>query len=360
MAVEAVPVRPRLRVPLASNAMIIDLRSDTVTKPTPAMLEYMFKATVGDDVFDEDPSVNELQSFAAGMFGMEAAIFCPSGTMTNQIAVKAHTQPGDEVICEDGAHLYYYEGGGMASNSGVTTKTLKGNRGVFTHEQVLDCLRPSNVHFPSTSLVSIENTCNRGGGKIFDFNEILRIRAICDTHGLKLHMDGARLFNAIVSTGLDPKSIGATFDSISICLSKGLGAPVGSLLLGSKDFIKKAFRIRKAFGGGMRQAGYLASAGLYALENNIDRLSEDHSLAKEIEATLDACDYVKSVLPVETNMVVFELMDSFSTSEFLNYLERNGILAFEIGPRRIRFVTHLDLPIKSIETIREALAGYSA
>ena len=340
--------------------MIIDLRSDTVTKPTPAMLEYMFGAKVGDDVFDEDPSVNKLQSFAADMFGMEAAIFCPSGTMTNQIAVKAHTQPGDEVVCEEGAHLYYYEGGGMASNSGVTAKTLKGNRGVFTHEQVLDCLRPSNVHFPSTSLVSIENTCNRGGGKIFDFNEIQQIRAVCDEHGLKLHMDGARIFNAIVAADLEPKSIGATFDSISICLSKGLGAPVGSLLLGNKDFIKKAFRIRKALGGGMRQAGYMASAGLYALENNIDRLSEDHDLAKEIEATLDACDYIKSILPVETNIIVFELIDSVSTTDFLSYLEANGILAFEVGSSRIRFVTHLDIPVKSIKTIQQALVGYSA
>jgi threonine aldolase len=358
VAVEAVPVRPRLRVHLASGIMIIDLRSDTVTKPTPAMLECMFKAAVGDDVFDEDPTVNELQSFAAEMFGMEAAIFCPSGTMTNQIAVKAQTQPGDEIICEEGAHLYYYEGGGIAANSGVTTNTLKGNRGVFTAEQVIEALRPSNVHFPRTSLVCIENTCNRGGGKVFDHNQILGIRESCNRHNLKLHLDGARLFNALIAENRKSNDVGEVFDSISICLSKGLGAPVGSLLLGSKKVIDKAFRIRKVFGGGMRQAGYLAAAGLFALENNTNRLSEDHALAKSLEAVLNNTSYVERVLKVETNIVVFELINQIEPAVFLSYLERNQIHAFEVGKQRIRFVTHLSLPNQALTMVQFALENF--
>ncbi|MGB1318103.1 MAG: threonine aldolase family protein [Flavobacteriales bacterium] len=340
--------------------MIIDLRSDTVTKPTPEMLEFMFKANVGDDVFNEDPSVNQLQSLAAEMFGMEAAIFCPSGTMTNQIAVKAHTQPGDELICETGAHLYYYEGGGIAANSGVTTRTLTGNRGVFTADQLSDVLRPSDVHFPKPSLVSIENTCNRGGGKIFDFNEIQKIKVVCENEGLKLHLDGARLFNALMAENRAPKEIGNTFDSVSICLSKGLGAPVGSLLLGSQKLIEQAYRIRKVFGGGMRQAGYLASAGIFALENNVNRLSESHRLAKDIESVLENCEYVSGVLEVETNIIVFELKKHISTDEFLDYLKENEILAFAVGNQNIRFVTHLSVPTQALDQIKKVLEGYSA
>ena len=338
---------------------MIDLRSDTVTRPTPEMLDFMVRANVGDDVFGEDPTVNELQRFAADMFGVEAALFCPSGTMTNQIAIKAQTQPGDELICEEGAHVHYYEGGGIAFNSAVTTRPLKGERGIFTSVQLKDALRPQNVHFPRTSLVVIENTCNRGGGKVFDFVEIEKIRDACDENGLKLHLDGARLFNAIVSEGKTAKDFGRTFDSISICLSKGLGAPVGSLLLGNQELIGKALRIRKVLGGGMRQAGFMAAAGLYALQNKIHRLSEDHLFASQLETTLNSLDYVSEVRPVETNIVVFELIESINVPHFLEHLKSNEILAFEIGRQRIRFVTHLDLPFGSLEKVVAALKSYS-
>jgi len=339
---------------------MIDLRSDTVTKPTPEMLGFMLRAKVGDDVFGEDPTVNELQSYVAELFGMEAALFCPSGTMTNQIAIKAQTQPGDELVCEQDAHIHYYEGGGIAFNSSVSTKTVKGNRGVFTAEQLRAALRPENVHFPTTSLVSIENTCNRGGGKVFDYSEIEKIRVVCVENGLKLHLDGARLFNAIVSEGKSPKDFGTVFDSISLCLSKGLGAPVGSLLIGNQTLINKAVRIRKVLGGGMRQAGFLAAAGLYALQNNVSRISEDHSLAKEIESVLDSTDYVSQVLPSETNIVVFELNEFISVPHFLNHLKKSEIFAFEVGTQMVRFVTHLDLPSNSIHVITTSLSSYSA
>ena len=338
---------------------MIDLRSDTVTEPTLEMLDFMSKAKVGDDVFNEDPTVNELQSYAADLFGMEAGIFCPSGTMTNQIAIKAQTQPGDEVICEEGAHLHYYEGGGVAFNSGVTTRPLLGNRGVFTYDQISETLRPSNVHFPKTTLVSIENTCNRGGGKVFDFNEILRIKAVCNAKDLKLHLDGARLFNAITREGRSPKDYGNVFDTISICLSKGLGAPVGSLLLGNKQVIAQAFRIRKVMGGGMRQAGYLAAAGLFALQNNLERLAVDHQLASHLETYLKECSYVTGVMNVETNMIVFELQPIIKTADFLKHLKQFEILAFEVGRQRVRFVTHMDLPSDAREIVQSALQNFN-
>ncbi len=339
---------------------MIDLRSDTVTRPTPQMLDVMVQAKVGDDVFGEDPTVNELQSYAAELFGMEAGLFCPSGTMTNQIAIKSQTQPGDELICDEDAHIHYYEGGGIAFISSVSTKTIKGQRGVFTAAQLQEALRPKNVHFPTTSLVSIENTCNRGGGKVFDYSEIEKIRAVCEENRLKLHLDGARLFNAIIAEGKSPTDFGRVFDSISICLSKGLGAPVGSLLLGNRMLINKALRIRKVLGGGMRQSGFLAAAGMYALQNNISRISEDHALAKKIESVLSATHYVSYVLPTETNIVVFELKKSISAPHFLNHLKKSEILAFEVGTQMIRFVTHLDLPPNSIETITKSLNSYSA
>jgi threonine aldolase len=338
---------------------MIDLRSDTVTRPTPEMLEAMLQAKVGDDVFDEDPAINELQEFTADMFGVESALFCPSGTMTNQIAIKAQTHPGDEIICDEGAHIHYYEGGGIAFNSGVTTRAVNGKRGVFTASHILESLRPDNVHFPRTSLISIENTCNRGGGKVFGFDEILKIRNLCSEKGLKLHLDGARLFNAISKEGSSPKQYGDVFDSISICLSKGLGAPVGSLLLGDKELIQNAYRIRKILGGGMRQAGYLATAGLYALKNNVERLASDHLLAAEIGTALAKCSYVSNVLEAETNMVVFELKPNIDTTEFLAHLEKNSILAFEVGKQRVRFVTHLDIPSDALLKLEVALKSYS-
>lgn len=340
--------------------MLIDLRSDTVTKPTPEMLEFMHKAQVGDDVFSEDPTVSELEQFAADLFGKDAGLFCPSGTMSNQIAIKAQTQPGDEVICDAGAHIYYYEGGGIAFNSGCSTRTLAGSRGVYTAEQVQEALRPSDIHFPNTSLVSIENTCNRGGGKIFDFEEIERIRTVCDENNLNLHLDGARLFNALVASDVKPKSIGLHFDSISICLSKGLGAPVGSVLLGSKALTDKARRIRKVMGGGMRQAGVIAAAGLYAMRNNIDRLEDDHKLAKSIETLLNQTDFVASVLPVETNIIVFELVEKIDVPKFLEHLKRCNILAFQVGQHKVRFVTHLGITSTALNQIQIALTSYSS
>jgi threonine aldolase len=338
--------------------MTIDLRSDTVTKPTPEMLEFMASAPVGDDVFAQDPTVNELQSFAAEMFGMEAGLFCPSGTMSNQIAIKTQTRPGDEIICDEGAHIHYYEGGGIAFNSACTTKPIRGIRGVFTAEDVNNALRPSDVHFPRTSLVSLENSCNRGGGKVFDFEEIERIRKVCDDNRLKLHLDGARLFNAMESSGQVPKDFGRVFDSISICLSKGLGAPVGSILLGSSELIEEARRVRKVLGGGMRQAGVVAAAGLFALKNNISRLEFDHALAKRIESELNASPVVKEVWPVETNIVVFELTEFTSPSDFLDRMNTHGILAFQVGPRHVRFVTHLDLPKETDQVLSVALATF--
>src|ERR1700761_2012732 len=259
--------------------MPIDLRSDTVTRPTPAMLDAMMTARVGDDVFGEDPSINQLEKMAAGLFGMDAAVYCPSGTMSNQIAIKCHTQPGDEVICEKSSHVYIYEGGGIAFNSGSQVRALDGDRGRITAEQVSQAINPDDVHRARTSLVSLENTCNRGGGSCYDIEEIKKIRQVCSDHQLKLHLDGARLFNALVATGQTAAEYGEVFDSISICLNKGLGCPIGSILMGPAPYIRQARRVRKVFGGGMRQAGFMAAAGIYALHNNIDRLAADHDHA---------------------------------------------------------------------------------
>jgi len=323
--------------------MIIDLRSDTFTKPSPAMLEAMFTAKVGDDVFSEDPTVNELESIAANMFQMEEALFCPSGTMTNQIAIKCHTQPGQEVICEKLSHVYIYEGGGIAFNSNCQVKTIEGDQGRIKAHDIKAAINPDDIHKASTGLVSLENTANRGGGSCYDFKEILKIKECCLEHKLPLHLDGARLWNAMVAKGENAKQYGEVFDSISICLSKGLGTPVGSLLLGKKDFIKKARRIRKVFGGGMRQAGYLAAAGIYALENNIQRLEQDHRHTQQIVAALSKKDFVESILPVETNILIFELKGRFTAKSFEMELAKSGIYTIAISPTQIRMVTHLDV-----------------
>lgn len=323
--------------------MIIDYRSDTVTQPTPAMLEAMMKAKTGDDVFGEDPSINELESITAGMFGMEAAIFCPSGTMTNQIAIKCHTQPGDEVICDESSHIYQYEGGGIAFNSGASVKLLHGDRGRITAEQVLAAINPDDPHRANTSLVSLENTSNRGGGSCYDMKEIKKIQALCKEKNLAFHLDGARLWNAMVAKKESAKQYGDAFDSISVCLSKSLGCPVGSLLIGKKELVKKARRIRKAFGGGMRQAGFIAAAGIYALENNIARLEEDHNHAKQIAAAIATKDFVKMVLPVETNIIIFELKDGMTAPDLVAQLKNSSILGYAISPNRVRLVTHLDI-----------------
>ncbi len=322
---------------------MIDLRSDTVTKPSKEMLAFMIQASVGDDVFGDDPTVNELEAYAAAMFGMEAAIYCPSGTMTNQIAIKLHTRPMDEVICEEGAHIYFYEAGGIAFNSAASVRLLKGDRGRFTAEQVLENINAENIHFPKTSLVCAENTCNRGGGSYYTIEQLKAVSAVCHRHQLAFHLDGARLFNALAVTNDTPQQYGEIFDSISICLSKGLGAPVGSLLLGNKALIKEARRVRKVFGGGMRQAGIIAAGGLFALKNNIARLKEDNLNAQRIGEALRQNQAVKNILPVDTNIIIFELHEGDAAARFMNMLNDNKVLYHAVGKNTIRFVTHLDI-----------------
>ncbi len=329
---------------------MIDLRSDTVTKPTQGMLDAIVSARVGDDVFGDDPTVNQLEEKISNMFGKESALFCPSGTMTNQIAINAHTNPGDEIICDELSHIYHYEGGGIARNSGVSTRLLQGDRGRYKVTDIAKNINPDNEHFPITSLVSIENTCNKGGGSIWNFKDISEIADICKKRKLKLHLVGARLFNALAETKEVPSDYGKIFDSISICLSKGLGAPIGSLLLGDNNFIIKARRIRKVFGGGMRQVGYLAAAGIYALENNIMRLKQDHRRAKIIENTLKNLPYIKSIYPVETNLIVFELEEDMIVNNFIKKLEQKEIYAHKTGHQLIRMVTHLGIDDEMIDT----------
>lgn len=329
---------------------MIDFRSDTVTKPTKEMLEAMFKAPVGDDVFSEDSTVNELQEFAAAYFGKEAALFCSSGTQTNQIAINVHVRPGGEVICHEESHIYKYEGGGIAKNSGASVRLLQGDRGRLTVDEIAKWINnPEDVHFPLTQLVSLEDTANRGGGAIYDFEEIKKIKAFCVANNLPLHLDGARVMNALVETGIDPKEYAAQFDSISICLSKGLGAPVGSVLVGTKEFIKQARRVRKVLGGGMRQAGIIAAGGLYALKNNVDRLKIDHEHARKLEATLNQLDWVESVLPVQTNIVVTILKDPNQREAIIERLAERNVHIMPFGPGMLRMVTHLDISSGQIE-----------
>ena len=329
--------------------MIIDYRSDTVTKPSPAMLDAMMKAEVGDDVFGEDPTINKLEKMVAELFGMEAAIFCPSGTMTNQIAIKCLTQPGDEVICDESAHVYMYEGGGIAFNSGASVKLLPGNFGRITAEQVLAAINPDEPLRAHTSLVCLENTCNLGGGSCYDFEEVKRIHKICKEKNLKFYLDGSRLFNALVAKKETPEQYGKLFDCISVGLSKSLGCPVGSLLIGKKDFIKKARRVRKVFGGGMRQAGYLAAAGIYALQHNIDRLSEDHTRAKYVAGKISEKVFVKKVLPVETNIIIFQLNETITAPALVAKLKEHDIFCYAIAPDKVRLVFHLDITADMVE-----------
>jgi threonine aldolase len=337
---------------------MIDVRSDTVTRPTPAMLDAMLHAQVGDDVYGEDETVNELQAKAADLFGKEAALFCPTGTMSNQIGIKLHTQPGDEVICDELAHIYLYEGGGIAANSGASVRLLKGHNGRFTAEQVrANINRRDDSHLPWTRLVAIENTVNRGGGCCWDIQHIEHIRGVCNEHGIAMHLDGARLFNAIVARNESPFDYGQLFDTISICLSKGLGAPAGSLLIGSRELIGRAHRHRKLLGGGMRQAGYLAAAGLYALDHNLARLREDHRKAKALEAELRSLPYVTGVLPVETNIVIFTIDERLSTDLFLHQLRDQHIRAGTMAQQTVRFVFHLDVTDTQLDALLAALRG---
>lgn len=334
---------------------MIDLRSDTLTKPTPGMLEAMMSAKVGDDMFGEDPTVAALEKKAADMFGMDAALYCASGTMTNQIGIRLHTTLQDEVICHKHSHIYLYESGGLMSNSGVSVRLLEGDRGLITANDVKAAIQPDDIHAPVSRLVSLENTMNKGGGSCYDFEEIWAIREACHEHGLALHLDGARLFNALVATGQKPKAYGEVFDTISICLSKGLGAPVGSLLLGSHKDIKRAKRIRKVMGGAWRQAGYIAAAGLYALDNHIDRLVDDHDKVKTIGKLLEQLDYVEEVYPCETNILIFKLTEKYSNDSFIKTLAEHDIHAFGFGPQLIRFVTHYDFTDDHMEKLLAVL-----
>lgn len=321
---------------------MIDLRSDTVTKPTPDMMQAMMTAEVGDDVFNEDPTVLKLQEKVAAIFGMEAALYCPSGTMTNQIALRINTRPQDEVICDQKSHIYLYEGGGIANNSLISAKLLPGKRGILTPELIADGINPDDIHFPESTLVSLENTMNKGGGCYYKNQQIRDISALCKTKGLKLHLDGARVFNAFAETGEDKSEYGQYFDTISVCFSKGLGAPVGSALLGSAEAMRQAKRVRKVFGGGMRQAGYLAAACIHALDNHVDRLPEDHRRARVLGETFENLSITSKVLSVETNIVIVELKDEFTPDQVLEKLKEHQILAVPFGKKEIRFVTHLD------------------
>ncbi len=322
--------------------MKIDLRSDTVTKPNKAMLKAMMHARVGDDVFREDETVNKLEERVAKMFGKEKALFFPSGTMANQTAVKLHTNPGEQVICDTYAHIYNYESGGMSFNSGVSCKLVEGHRGMFIASQVTELINPEDYWYAKTSMVAIENTTNKGGGACWDFEELRRIKKVCNSKELGYHLDGARLWNALVAKNETTQQYGEIFDTISVCLSKGLGCPIGSVLVGDEDIMRNALRIRKVFGGNMRQAGYLAAAGLYALDNNIERLVNDHQKAKEIGEVLSQRSIIKVVEPVETNIVIFELNEDVNESTFLNKLEDNNIHIISMGSNKLRIVTHLD------------------
>lgn len=331
----------------------VDLRSDTVTKPTAGMLEAMFKAKVGDDVFGEDEAVNELEQKAAAIFGMEAGIFCPSGTMTNQIAIKCFTQPMDEVIADQSSHIYRYEGGGIAFNSAASTRLLNGYRGVLTAEMIAPEINADHVYYPRTSLVVLENTTNRGGGSCYTLEQIKPIAQLCRQRGLKLHLDGARIFNALAHTGDKASDYGKYFDGISVCLSKGLGAPVGSVLLADAATIKQARRIRKVLGGGMRQAGFLAAAGTYALDHHVERLKIDHKHAQIIAEALGKCAWVTNILPVETNIVLFDTTEPATV--VIEKLAQKNIHALSTAPNRIRFVLHLDVHPEQVEHVVKVL-----
>jgi threonine aldolase len=336
--------------------MRIDLRSDTVTKPTRPMLEAMFSASVGDDVFGDDPTVTALENKAATLFGMEAALFCASGTMTNQLAIKIHTQPGSEVICDKLSHIYLYEGGGIALNAHSSVKLLEGDRGRINASQVQEAINnPDDPHAALTKLVSLENTMNKGGGCYYDINDIRAIRDVCDTHNLALHLDGARIFNALIETQEPAHDYGRLFDSVSICLSKGLGCPVGSLLLGTNDFIKKARRARKAMGGGWRQAGYLAAAGIYALDNHIQRLKDDHGRARAIGEALKTRPEVQDIYPIETNIVIFRLPNNILATDYVKGLSQKNIFAVPFGKHLVRFVTHLDFDDQQLDFLVKTL-----
>lgn len=339
--------------------MIIDLRSDTVTKPTVEMMEAIMSAKTGDDVFREDPTAKRLEEKMAVLFGMDEALYFPTGSMSNQAAIKLHTQPGEQLICDSWAHIYNYEAGGAAFNSGVSCKLINGNRGMINAKQVESSINPPDFyHSPLTSLVCLENTTNKGGGACYDFDEIVNIKKVCDKHDLGLHLDGARLMNAIVAKKEDPKEYGKIFDSISICLSKGLGAPLGTVLLGNKDLMRNAVRIRKIFGGAMRQIGFMAAAGLYGIEHLVDRMAEDHKKASEIAKVLEQQEYIKRVEKTETNIVIFYLNEIVTEDKYLSDMHKKNIKISNMGQGKLRIVTHYDYTQEMHEIFLEILNTY--
>lgn len=337
--------------------MPVDLRSDTFTRPTPEMRRAMAGAEVGDDVFGEDPTVNALQDKCASLFGKEAALFVASGTMGNQVAVNAHTQPGQEVILEADSHIFYYEAAGPALLSGVQLRPLPGKNGVLSAEDVARAIRPENVHFPPTALVCLENTHNRAGGTIYPLDEIRKIHEIAKNQGIKMHLDGARLWNASIATGIPLRDYADCFDSLSVCFSKGLGAPVGSLVAGDAAFMKRAHKYRKIYGGGMRQAGIIAAGALYAMEHHLDRLQEDHANAKALaEAIADRSPFSVSLDSVQTNIVIIQVDESrLGSAEAAARLNEKGIQVLSLGPDMLRAVTHLEV---SAEQIDEAIQAF--
>ena len=340
--------------------MKIDLRSDTVTKPTKGMLQAIMNAEVGDDVYKEDPTVNKLENYVANLFGMDEALFFPTGSMANQAAIKLHTQPAEQLICDKWAHVFNYEGGGASFNSGVSCKLVDGHRGMITAKQVEENINPPDFyHSPLTTLVCLENTTNKGGGACYDFEEIKKIRSVCDKHNLGLHLDGARLMNAIVAKKENPKDYGNVFDTLTICLSKGMGTPLGTVLLGKKELMNNAMRVRKVLGGGMRQIGFMAAAGLYAFENHIERLKEDHKRASEIATILSEQSYVKEVEPTETNIVIFYLQENLSEETFMNDLQSQDIIISNMGQGKLRIVTHLDYTDDMHNHFLEVLKKYN-
>jgi threonine aldolase len=339
--------------------MIIDLRSDTVTKPTQGMLDAMMSAQVGDDVFKEDPTVNALEEKVANMFGKSKALFFPSGSMANQTAIKLNTNSSEQVICDKYAHIYNYESGGVSANSGVSCRLIDGNRGMFTAQQVLEAINPTDFYYSQTSLVAVENTTNKGGGACWDFNEILKIRQVCDDNNLGYHLDGARIWNALVTKNETALQYGELFDTISVCLSKGLGCPIGSVLIGNDEIMKNAIRVRKLFGGNLRQVGYLAAAGIYALDNNIERLKEDHKKAKEIGTVLSQLPLIKTVEPIETNIIIFELNKDVDEKAFVQKLANNNIKIIGMGDGKLRMVTHLDYTNEMHDMVLDTLKSLS-
>lgn len=340
--------------------MITDLRSDTVTKPTAAMLQAMMSARTGDDVYGEDPTVKALEESLARDFGMEAGLFCPSGTMTNQLAIRVHAIPGHELICADNAHIYKYEGGGIAANAGVQARILPSNRGKIHAAQLAEVINADDVHFPVSSLVCLENTSNRGGGSVYALDEMKAIKHLCERHAMSLHLDGARVYNALAGSDYTAIDLGELFDSISVCLSKGLGAPVGSVLLGTEAFIHRARRMRKMMGGGMRQAGYLAAAGLYALDHHVERLGQDHAHARQVASVLDSHPLVDGMLPVETNIIIFAMLNTEMADKLQAHLSSHGVLANKVSPNEIRFVFHLDITPAMVERLCHVIGSFTA